>query len=84
MTPGKNHKTNVNRKIIDTLKSKNVVYTKSDKGNSVMILDNEDYKQKLEDLLEQGQYLKIQKNPLSKCKTSVNNILKNVTIILKN
>ena len=84
MTPGKNHKINVNRKIIDTLKNKNVVYTKADKGNSVVILDNEDYKQKLVDLLEQGQYLKIQKNPLSKCKTSVNNVLKNVKIIPKN
>ena len=58
------HKTNVSRKIIDTLKSKNVVYTKADKGNSVVILDNEDYKQKLEDLLEQGQYLKIKKKPI--------------------
>ena len=31
---------------------------------SIVILDNEDYKQKLEDLLEQGQYLKIKKKPI--------------------
>ena len=41
--------------------SKNVVYTKADKGNSIVILDNEDYKQKLEELLEHGQYLKMKK-----------------------
>ena len=80
----KNYKTNTSRKVTDALKSKNEVYTKADKSNSIAILDNEDYKQKLEELLEHGQYLKIQKNPLSKCKTSVNNVLKNVTIIPKN
>ena len=61
MTTRKNHKTNLSRKIIDTLKSKTVVYTKADKGNSVVIFDNKNYKQKLEDLLEHGQYLKIKK-----------------------
>ena len=61
LTTRKNHKTNVSRKIIDTLKSKNVAYTEADKGNSIVILDNEDYKQKLEELLEHGQYLKIKK-----------------------
>ena len=38
-----------------------MVYTKADKGNSIVILDKEDYKQKLEELLEHGQYLKIKK-----------------------
>ena len=54
-----------------------MVYTKADKGSSIVILDNEDYKLKLEELLKHGQYLKIQKNPLSKWKTSLNNVLKN-------
>ena len=46
----KNYKTNASRKIIVALKSKNVIYTKADKGNSIVILDNEGYKQKLEEL----------------------------------
>ena len=47
-----NYRPNSSRKIIDALKSKNVVYTKADKDNSVFILDREDYKQKLEELLK--------------------------------
>ena len=39
-------------RFIDALNNKNVVYTKADIGNSIVILDNEDYKQKLEELLE--------------------------------
>ena len=79
----KNYKTNTSRKVTDALKSKNEVYTKADKSNSIAILDNEDYKQKLEELLEHGQYLKIQKihnymhNQFQQC-------LKKVTIIPKN
>ena len=46
---------------IDDLKRKNVVYTKADKGNLIVILDKEHYKQKLEELLENEQYLKILK-----------------------
>ena len=55
----RNYRPNTSRKVIDALKSKNVVYTKADKDNSIVILDKEDCKQKLEELLEHRQYLKI-------------------------
>ena len=35
--------------IMDALKRKNVAYTKADMGNLIVILDREDYKEKLEE-----------------------------------
>ena len=40
----------------------NISLSKADKDNSIVILDKEDYKPKLEELLEHGQYLKIKKS----------------------
>ena len=52
------------------------------RDNSVVILDKDDYKRKIEELLENRQYLKIKKYPLTKCKTSFRNVLKNLKVIL--
>ena len=68
----KNYKTNASRKVIDALKGKNMAYPKADKGNSIIILDNEDYKQKR----NYWAIFKNSKNPLSKCITSFKNVLK--------
>ena len=62
---------------INTLKWKNLMYTKADKGNSIFILDKEDYTQEIE--IEQ--YLEIKKNTLTKCKNSFHSVLRNVKVI---
>lgn len=50
--------------VIDSLKKKNVVYVKADKGNKLAILDKTDYDDRVHNLIRESEYKKIKKDPL--------------------
>lgn len=61
--------TSTSKKQIDTiknLKEKDVVYVKADKGNKIVILDKNDYKERVNNLIINCKYQKVTKNPLPK------------------
>lgn len=78
---------NINKdlNILKNLKNKDCFYLKADKGNTVVILDKQDYFDRGNKLLQEGPYINIPKNPLSKFVSNVKNCLKQCpTIIPKN
>lgn len=60
----KKEKRNIEFNTIKSLKEKNCVYVKADKGNKVVILDNEDYDTRIFDLINECGYLKLKRDPL--------------------
>ena len=72
---------NIHNPTIKSLKEKPVIYTKADKGNQIVILDNDDYKNRMEKLLENEEYLPVKNNPLNSCVKSLNEALKKVRVI---
>ena len=62
-----NHKiSDSDLKIVKTLKQKNCYYLKADKGNTVVIMEKQDYYDRVSRLIETGPYLKVTRNPLNK------------------
>lgn len=70
-------------KTISSLKSKDVFYLKADKSNTIVILDKNEYLNRVTDMLNSGPYILQDKNPLAKyissttfslkqCKTLIN------------
>lgn len=52
-------------KILESIKSKNCVFMKADKGNKIVIMDKLDYENSVNDLIAKGPYEKV-KNPMNK------------------
>lgn len=69
----KNQKEN---KILYDLNKKPVYYMKADKGNTIVIMDKEDYNQKMLDKLNNGNFRKIRNNPLKDSSMKVVKTLK--------
>lgn len=53
---GRQRKLNEDQKILKELREKDVYYMKADKGNSVVILDKEDYIERMTNLIQTGPY----------------------------
>lgn len=53
-------------KIIDNLNKKDCFITKADKGNSVVILNKQDYYEGVEKLIQEGPFVKVIKHPVKK------------------
>lgn len=64
------------KKTIKSLREKDCFYLKADKGNKLVILDKEDYYERVNRLIDNGPYSRIKKNPISKMITQVNNSFK--------
>jgi uncharacterized protein YoxC len=67
--------------IITSLKNKNCVYMKADKGNKLVILDKTDYEERMNTLITDSQYTKIKRSPLSKMVKDTTDIVKEVTSV---
>ena len=57
-------------------KDRNIVILPADKGNATVILDQADYAAKMEHLLEDRAYKKVQRNPASRVEAMVSTALK--------
>lgn len=53
-------------RVIDSLKKKDVVYVKADKSNNLVILNKNDYDQRVEQLITECNYTEVKRNPLKK------------------
>ena len=62
-------------RIVKELKEKPVFYLKADKGNKVVIMDQDDYDGQLKDKLDNGPYLARRTNPLEQMIKDVDNTL---------
>lgn len=60
---------------VKSLNAKDIFITKADKGNSIIVLNKNDYNAGIEKMIDDGNYKKV-KNPLPKMQTEVNNIRK--------
>lgn len=60
--------------ILRSLKNKDCVYVKADKGNALVILDREDYISRVENLICEGPYVEVKKNPLPTLDRKANEI----------
>jgi hypothetical protein len=63
-------------KVIKSLRRKDCFYLKADKGNKVLILDKEDYYERVNHLISNGPYQVINKNPLPGMIRDINDVLK--------
>lgn len=69
---------------IDTLKSlkeKDCVYVKADKGNKIVILSTADYEQRMNNLIEKCQYKEVKRNPLPSMVKECNELRKDLSKI---
>lgn len=62
--------------IIKSLKEKPVYYVKADKGNALVILDQEDYDRRMKDKIIEGPYKELRSNPLPELIKRVDRTLK--------
>ena len=60
-------------------KDNNLVILPADKGNATVIMESQDYHNKVVNMLQDGTYTKLQANPLQKVKRRVAEIIKNAT-----
>lgn len=63
-------------KLVKKLEQKNLVITKADKGNTVVILDKDNYIRRTENMLNDEAFKLLKKDPLNKYKKQVNDCLK--------
>ncbi|XP_044738897.1 uncharacterized protein LOC123300392 [Chrysoperla carnea] len=63
-------------KAVKSLTEKGVTITKADKGNAVVVLDKEDYIRRMEKLLREGPYERVEKDPLQKNIKEVKEVIK--------
>lgn len=68
--------------MVKNLKSKNCFYVKADKGNTVVILDKNDYHSRVSELINTGPYVKIPKSPINQMVNLTKQTLKNCPNIL--
>ena len=76
------HKSNQASKCLKNLREKDLIITKADKGNVIVIMNKEDYIDRTEKMLEDTVYQKINKSPLNKCVSEVNEVLKTIKLII--
>ncbi|KAJ9601352.1 hypothetical protein L9F63_000490, partial [Diploptera punctata] len=79
----KNKVTLKNMKILKGIKDRNVTIAKADKGNKIVILDQEDYVDRMNHLLDSKEYEEIKSNPLPKTIRTVGNTLKHIKHTMK-
>lgn len=60
------------------LKEKDVFFVKADKGNSLVILDKSEYKDRMEQTIESSEFQQIKRNPLSKMVKAASNAIRKV------
>ena len=70
------------RKIVKSIKNKDITISTADKGNEVVILEHHEYMRRMELMLEEGNYILLGINPLNKMKTKVETVLKKYSCIL--
>lgn len=75
-------KRNYIEKSMKNLKSQNLVITKADKGNRVVVLDKDEYIRRTEEMLATEEFQELDKSPLSKCVSEVNSALKDIRHIM--
>lgn len=72
------NKQNTEMSILKTLKNEDVIYTKADKGNALVILDKTDYINRMNNTLSDSSVINLKKNPLNNmikdAKTAIDNI----------
>lgn len=64
------------KNVARALKKKPIVISKADKSNNVVILDKDDYTHRMNTLIEDGGYEKLDKDPLNAMVKQVNQVLK--------
>lgn len=69
--------------IIKNLRSKDVIYTKADKGNALVILNKSDYLNRMKETVTSTSFTKIPKNPLPKMIKQASQISTDMSTILK-
>lgn len=77
---------NVNQKMdnfdyLNTIKSlnkKDIFVTKADKGNSIVVVDRDDYDSRMQEMIDNGPYKRV-KNPLNKMKKEISDVIKKHT-----
>lgn len=69
-------------KIIKELKSKPVFYIKADKGNSVVIMNKEEYDENVKKKLAEGNFQELRKNPMPESLKKIEKTLANCTDLL--
>jgi hypothetical protein len=62
--------------LINSLKSKNVFYLKADKSNTIVIMDHNEYFNRVQTMIEEGPYYLLEKDPLNKYCLSLSSTLK--------
>lgn len=65
--------------VIESLRSKEVVYVKADKGNKVVILDKNDYKNRADALITESNYRRLTKSPLNSMILQANDVRKEIS-----
>lgn len=84
----KNNMSKGNNNIIESLRTKNVIYTKADKGNAIVIMDRDDYDNKITQMLTEGPYEEVKfqngnpKNPLNKMTEEASGCAKEVSQLM--
>lgn len=63
-------------KVIKRLREKDCFYLKADKGNKVVILNKDDYYGRVDELIKNGPYKKLPRNPLPKMISEVKSVFK--------
>jgi len=64
---------------VNGLKQKDVVYCKADKGNKVVILDKNEYDNRMLTLIDESSYKKLRRNPLSKMEKEAKEMVKEIS-----
>lgn len=81
ITGVKNTRKNNNFQIIKSLKSKKCVYLKADKGNKLVILNKDDYENRMLKVIENNNYREIKRNPLPKMVKESNEVIKGISTV---
>ena len=75
-TPKSNLPGNLRKTVEQLSKDKSIVIIKADKGNATVVLNRQDYEDKLNTMLEDGTYRKLKKNPTSMIERQISEALK--------
>lgn len=66
---------------LNSIREKNCYYMKADKGNKLVILDKEEYDDRMKKLIEDGPYESVGRDPLPKMIRNTNSLVKEVSEI---
>ncbi|XP_072160566.1 uncharacterized protein [Bemisia tabaci] len=68
-------------KVVKQLKSRNLVVMKADKGNQVVVMNKNDYVNRTQRMLDDGDFVQVIKDPTNDIAKKVSNALKAVTVM---